>query len=238
MLLHVMNERAMFEDLYRYLIVSDLHLGMERMLEDRGFKVPNQFDFMLSELLRLVKLTDASGIIILGDVKHEIGSPAYPENFRRFFKILEDQAHVIVVKGNHDGNIEDFADVEIHSSRGFRKWNYYFTHGHTWPLDSLNGSEYLLMGHIHPEIRIMNEKTKKIFNSCWLKARPGKNFKKRYPDFAGEIIIFPAFNPLAGMALSEHNPGPLFRNRLLNMRSMDVYLLDSTYLGKFGNIKK
>lgn len=233
-----MNERAMFEDFYRYLIVSDLHLGMERMLEDKGFKVPDQFDFILSELLRLVELTDASGIIILGDVKHEIGLPAYPEKFRRFFKILEDQVHVIVVKGNHDGNIEDLVNAEIHPPHGFKKWNYYFMHGHTWPLDSLNGSEYLLMGHIHPEIRIMNEKTKRIFNSCWLKTRPGKNFKKYYPDFAGEIIIFPAFNSLAGMALSEQNPGLLFRNRLLSMSSMDVYLLDSTYLGKFGDIKK
>jgi len=235
--MHVTNERAMFEDSQKYLIVADLHLGIEKSLEEKGFKVPDQYNLILNKLSELIEITDAKDLIILGDIKHEIGVPSDIKKLQLFFKKLSSLVHIVIVKGNHDGGIEKFLDVEVHSPRGVLKWDIYFTHGHTWPLESLNNAKNLLMGHIHPEIRVMNEKTRRLFNSCWLKSKPGKNFKKFYPGFSGEIIIFPAFNPLVGMALSESNPGPLFRNNLISMHNMDVYLLDSTYLGKFGQLK-
>lgn len=228
----------MFEDEHKYLIISDLHLGIEKSLEGKGFRIPDQYGFLLDSILKLKNITDAEGIIILGDVKHDIGLPFEIKKFQNFFKTLSNELKIIIVKGNHDGGIENLIDAEIHSPRGILKWGIYFSHGHTWPSQSLNRAEYLLMGHIHPEIRILDEKTKKMYNSCWLKTHPGKNFKKHYPDFSGEIIIFPAFNPLVGMAIMDVIPGPLFNNGLINIKNLDVYLLDSTYLGKFGKIKK
>ncbi|MGC8663648.1 MAG: metallophosphoesterase [Thermoplasmata archaeon] len=235
--MHVMNERAMFEDSHKYLIISDLHLGLERSLEEKGFKVPDQYDSLLNRIFELAEITDARGLIILGDIKHDIGIPKDLKKFQTFFKKLSEQLKIIIIKGNHDGAIEKILDTEIHSPRGILKWDMYLSHGHTWPSHSLNRAKYLLMGHIHPEIKLINEKTKKLFNSCWLKTKPGKNFKKYYSYFNGEIIIFPAFNPLVGMAIPSVIPGPIFNNKLINIKNLDVYLLDSTYLGKFGSLK-
>ncbi len=232
----IRNHPAAYISSLDSLVIADLHLGIEHDMERKGVIVEPPDRKMLHELSILLDETGAKNIFILGDVKHAI-NPNHNEieKVRNFFNEIKKRANIFIIKGNHDGSLEKFLDVKIYGSRGIRRGDFYFNHGHTWPDKRLSGSKYLLMGHLHPEVKIIIPGEEKKFHRCWLIGTPGRKFKKYY-DFDGEIVILPAFNPFVGMSIREYAPGPLFRNGLVSMGNMEVYLLDSTDIGKFSHI--
>ncbi|MEM3850526.1 MAG: metallophosphoesterase [Thermoplasmata archaeon] len=234
----IFNKPAAFIESIDSLVISDLHLGIENEIEKKGVVISSQDQQMLKELNELIDEIGAKNLIILGDIKHSI-NPSYLEinKIKSFFKELSKKVNIKIVKGNHDGSIERIIDAKIYSPKGTRIGEFYFNHGHTWPYTTLNGANYLLMGHLHPEIKVFIPNSEKKFHKCWLIGKAGINFKKFY-DFNGKIIIFPAFNSMVGMSIREYVPGPLFRNGLIKMENMDVYLLNSIYLGKYSSFLK
>ena len=63
----------------RVLVVSDLHIGWELALTEKGIHVPSQTSKMLDKMLQLIKAQRLTSLIFLGDVKHTIATAEWGE---------------------------------------------------------------------------------------------------------------------------------------------------------------
>ncbi len=233
MLNPVYEKRALFNTEKKEIYICDLHIGVERELDSLGIKVLNQTEKMIDETLEIINETNARKLIILGDLKHGIGiDEKYVNDLKNFVNEVSKSVNIEIIKGNHDGKIEKILNIKVHGSRGFLNNDVYLLHGHTWPETSIGRARYLVMGHMHPEIKIRHDKNPKNFHAVWLYGKATKKFKDKY-NFQGNIIVMPAFNPLVGMVIRNYPIGPLFKNGFVNLENMDVYLLDSTNIGKY-----
>ena len=109
----------------KILCVGDLHLGYEGVLNKSGVFVSRQmFKEMINYFDKVFEKTgNVDKIILLGDVKHEIGSIMKQEwndvlgLIRYLGKKLSEDGEIIVVKGNHDKILEPILrNIEIPSN--------------------------------------------------------------------------------------------------------------------------
>ncbi len=221
------NERALYIQEIDAIVVADLHIGYEKSLEKRGILVRNNERNMLLKLQKLVDKYSAKNLIIVGDVKHQIGIDRNVKSLERI------NVNIIVVKGNHDGDIEKILNAEIYDSRGLKLGDYGFIHGHAWPSEEVMKAKYVLMGHIHPEIKLEDSQGNEHRYPCFLIGKLTQKGKEKYNSDA-KVIILPAFNPLVGSAMID-DMGPLLKNGIVG--EFEVYLLNGTYLGKLEDIR-
>jgi metallophosphoesterase superfamily enzyme len=64
-----------------------------------------------------------------------------------------------------------------------------------------------------------------------------------FEEGSPELIVMPMFNDLlGGLPVNQEAPesllGPLFRGGIVDMNQFDAYLLDGSYLGKVGFLRK
>lgn len=237
-------DRCLFLKKEKILIVGDLHLGYESVLRDKGMDIPkNQMREVLKIFGRIFKGTGKiKEIILLGDVKHEIGGKLKWEGedflnlVELFRKNLYKNGRVIITKGNHDNFlapiVENYDDVFLEDY--FLLDDILFFHGDRFSKQKLSEnvlekSKLLVIGHIHPAIEIVEDFKKEKYK-CFLFG------KSRY--FKKELIIFPSFFPLVEGTniLKRTRPGFI---EGLDIRNFDVFVLDSegsTY--DFGKVKK
>jgi len=222
-----------------WVCVADLHIGIEVQLRLGGFNIPSQTPKMLSSLEALADHGDK--LLILGDLKHRIPSVGYREN-KEIVPFMEHLGNcyesITLVSGNHDGGISAVlpGSVRAISGRGVRIDNIGAFHGHVWPSESAMGADHVVMGHIHPSVLLVDSLGAKTNEKCWVRARlNAKAVSERYDHCPKELVVVPAFNPLlTGTPVNSKNCamiGPVFRNRLVNEKSMNAYLLDGTNLG-------
>ncbi|OYT59585.1 phosphoesterase [Euryarchaeota archaeon ex4484_178] len=223
-------ERAVFIDDIAALLIADLHIGYEEELQARGIVVPWQWEEMRRRIIELMQDTGARKLIILGDIKHDILSK--PFYIRKFFEGMDYE--IMAVKGNHDGGIEDIVSFPVHPASGFRLGRYGFLHGHSWPSEDVMSSEILFMGHMHPEVELLDSMGKSHRMPCFLMGELNDKGKEKYGKKV-KIVVLPAFNPLVGASIGKPI-GPLFKNGLVE--DMDVYLLNGTYLGKYSEFQR
>src|ERR1041385_7120699 len=97
----------LFEEGKRYVAVTDLHIGLEAEILEKGVKMPSLALTMATELVELIRKENAGGIMLLGDIKHSIGLINKQEwdEIPSFLKKLSEKADVYLVPGNHDANI-------------------------------------------------------------------------------------------------------------------------------------
>ncbi|VVB75228.1 3',5'-cyclic adenosine monophosphate phosphodiesterase CpdA [Candidatus Tiddalikarchaeum anstoanum] len=138
-----------------YAIISDLHIGFEEDLEDRGYIIPDQTPKFLQ---RIEKLREkAKKLVILGDVKHKIFLKRRKILYDFLAKISALFESVIIVKGNHDGKIEEytchFANIEVVNE--FRIGHSLLMHGNKNPsIENIKDVDTLMLGHFHSSYRI------------------------------------------------------------------------------------
>jgi len=241
--LPVTGERAIFLKEERAIVIADIHIGIEREYIMQGVNMPSQTDILLDRCKGLLLKTGAEKIIIAGDVKHVIpGGEGKQEDGRRevgrFLKHLHEYADVEVVKGNHDGNIRS-KYAKIHSSRGILLGDVAIIHGHSWPSPDITKGKVMLVGHIHPHVRISTTVGYSYMKPCWVRGKfIQRKFMERYPEGNKKMewIVMPAFNPLCGgMAINkERVEGAIFS--MMDMENAFVYLLDGINLGRVRNI--
>lgn len=159
----------------RALVVSDLHIGWERLLSQRGVHVPSQTPKIKNMLLNLIEETEPTHMILLGDIKDAITKVSMEEwkDIPEFFeKIQEKVKQIDVILGNHDGNLEPLLPevINIVPSSGTSFGEIGLLHGHAWPAPKLLKCRSLVTGHVHPTVVIRDPMGLRITRQVFFKA--------------------------------------------------------------------
>ena len=175
------NQRALFWQEQKAVIISDLHIGKTAYFRKNGIPIPS--DILEKDITRLSILIEnfsAEQLLIVGDFLHA-GKNKDFELFEEW-RSKNSRLKIILIKGNHDIHKADFLkllDITIvDNSLKFEP----FTFIHE-PLDSEN--EYSISGHLHPGVTVKLERRKTVRLPCF-----------RVSD---NQLILPAFSEFTGL---------------------------------------
>lgn len=207
------------------LLVADLHLGMEEDLELQGIHVPyNVSADVRGMVLEALARSNARRLMILGDLKHELGSGLrveYEEVEGLLRGARELGVDVALVRGNHDNFIAPV--VNRLGGRVFQDFarvgDCCLIHGHMDFRPDENGCQCLVMGHEHPTVTLKDDVGIKHRFKAFLWGAVG----------GSSVLVLPSPNPLAqGMPVNEVEPGDLISPvlRRADVDSFDVYALE------------
>ncbi len=224
---------ALFRDGARQgMVISDLHLGWETALSEKGIFVPAQMPKILASLEGLISEFKPDELLILGDVKYSVAAAYMSEwhDVPDFFDALKDHVGLIcIVRGNHDGGLEPLlsSSVKVLASSGVVFGGIGFFHGHRWPALNLLGCKTLVMGHVHPVVVFRDLAGFRTTRQVWVRAKVdgrglarvvlGKHGVKvegsvdealwrsaKVKPLVEELFIMPSFNEfLGGRPLNE-----------------------------------
>lgn len=185
------------EDDKRYVVVSDLHIGLEAELGAKGITVQSSLvREMQNELLSLLTKEKAVGLVLLGDIKNTVGAISKQEwdDIPAFFKGLSSAADVYLVPGNHDSNIRHLVpdSVNVAASKGMVIGDTLFLHGHSMPSDARSHVRRIVMGHVHPVFM----KKGSVINGerVWISIQAKKEALFSSERGSVDIVIVPSFN--------------------------------------------
>ena len=210
----------------KMVVVADLHIGWEVSLAEEGVHVPSQTAKLQRKLSEIIKKVKPQKILFLGDIKHTIAK-AEVEEWRDvpqlFESIAEDVDEIMVIPGNHDGNLEPLLpeNVKILPITGIKVGDTGFFHGHTWPSPELLACKNLVIGHLHPVVVFRDPLGFRITTQVWIEAKcdglelarallrrlrikiekgTAKTFKEKFGAIprVDKLFIMPAFNDFLG----------------------------------------
>jgi uncharacterized protein len=226
-------------------LVADVHLGLasgpEIPLGPPGASAPE----LAEQLLRICRQASARRLIVAGDAKHPIvGVPPWlrPVVFDFFASLLDASITPEIVLGNHDvGLVRHLPrEVVVHPPEGAVVAGLGIFHGHRWPSGKVLSARTLVAGHLHPGFRFApTADAPDGKRKAWVRVAFEPNVGVVGPDRrrsrARELIVLPAFHPLAGTeSLNRERPerGRSFLyGRFLARGEPRAYLLDGTDLG-------
>jgi len=148
-------------------IIADLHLGIEKLLFERGIRSSDVSEKLVKKTLKVLKRAKKEKLIIAGDIKENPVS--VPREARNYLKEVGEHAEVILVKGNHDGGIERVPGIDVVSAKGFSYRKLGIFHGHAWAKDEVMECKHVLMGHNHLHVKIGGR-----WESVWIEMEPDK----------------------------------------------------------------
>ncbi|MFH1977723.1 MAG: metallophosphoesterase [Candidatus Aenigmatarchaeota archaeon] len=228
------------------LIVSDLHIGIEHDYFLAGIKINSQTNTMRDRLDNIIKMTKAKNLILLGDIKHKVPGVSYQEikEIPEFLNHLAKKIKITYVIGNHDPGVEKLVpkSVDIKPTHGFLKNKIYYNHGHAWPDKSFLGADYLIMGHMQPQIQFKNNLGATWMEAVWVRTELNKKtITEKYGkyDKLPEAIIVPSFNKMAGghalnVKKEKQRKTPMMS--MIKKNTSKIYLLDGTFLGELKDL--
>ena len=232
------------------LLISDLHLGLEKELAKKGFRVPSYTVKMTDRIRNLAEAYKPERIVILGDVKHTVGRvedidwgviPWFFETMLDLFPAVE------VVPGNHDGSIKTVLPqkVILHHSDGTvvgaGRSKVGVAHGHAWPSQKGIATGNLVIGHSHFTYEMRDSLGTRSRDSVWVFARydvarmMAKAGYKSRAKGQGELRVMPPFNRMVGgqpiNVGKSFEFGPVLSSGAINIEEADIFLLDGTRVG-------
>lgn len=224
------------------LVVADYHAGIERTFRRDGVEIDSRADARREELLGLLDDVDPVRVLFLGDLGHHIGQPdgAELEELLDLEHHLRDR-EVTLVPGNHDGLLGDALEFAVADGAGIKIGDLGFVHGHTWPDPAILDVSVLAIGHEHPCVRLEDDVGGSRIERVWLRgeADPTPFETHHETDLGGpdDIVVFPAFNELAG-GTWVNVAGQNFLSPFLPAAapSAQAYLLDGPRLGQYEKI--
>lgn len=231
----------------RILVLADYHAGVEAALSAEGVEVPSRATERREHVERLLADTEPDHVVVLGDLASAIGTPGRAERdeLEAVLEAMTAVCPVTVVKGNHDGDIEDVAaaaeiDVTVTPTDGTRIGPVGFAHGHTWPQPEVLTAETVCTAHEHPMVRLEDEVGGRRIERVWLRGdlNPAP-FIAQYDqdlDISGELVVFPAFNAFTGGTWVNAERDFLSPFLPEGLASGEAYLLDGTRLGPYDRI--
>jgi hypothetical protein len=187
----------LLEDDQRYIAISDLHIGFEGTL-GKGINIGSEryVAEMLDELSHIIKKETADALILLGDIKSSIHTITKAEwrSIPEFLNKLCKLTKVILIPGNHDGNIHHLIPREVRmiSNRGMVLDDTLLIHGHTMPAATSSSVKRIVMGHMHPVF--MKEGNVLNGQRVWIYLKTMK--RQIFNDSTGmlDVIVLPSFN--------------------------------------------
>jgi len=219
------------------LVISDLQIGFEVHLAQKGISIPQiQFEEILEDLKKIKFITKAKRILINGDIKHEF-KEATKQEWRETIEFLnfckKEFKEIIIVRGNHDNyllNILSNLEIPFFDPYYFED-EFCFLHGHKKV--EVPDCKYLIIGHDQPAIVLRDE-----FEKVKLKAfLVGKYENKK-------LIVLPSFSPISfGSEINNFLPKDFLSPYLQesNVENFEVYAIDKSVgtlkLGKLRNLR-
>lgn len=223
----------------RALVIADYHAGIETELRYEGIEVESRADDRREQLLSLIEETGAGRVVILGDLAHWIGEPigAELDEIQGLIEAVTDRVPATLVKGNHDGEIEDAIDIPVTDSSGIRIGDVGFVHGHTWPSREVLSAAVVCVGHEHPAVRLEDEVGGRRVERVWMRGPLSSDPFEDGEGIDAELVIFPAFNELVGRTwVNVEGQGFLAPYLPDALADAQTYLLDGTRLGAYGTL--
>ncbi len=229
------------------LLVSDLHLGLEKELAKKGFRLPPYSVKMVARIRDLAERHRAARLAVLGDVKHTVGKVedidwgVVPWFFQTMLDLFE---QVDVVPGNHDGNIKTVLPprVRLHPSQGMvlgsGRGRVGLAHGHAWPSEEAIATRNLVIGHSHFTYEMKDSLGARTREAVWVSAAydvaalmEGAGYESR-PRGSGKLTVMPPFNRLVGGQPINRSKsfqfGPVLSSRSVSLEDADIFLTDGT----------
>ena len=175
------NQRALFWQEQKAVIISDLHIGKTAYFRKNGIPIPSGIlEKDLERLQNLVDLFSADELLIVGDFLHA-GKNKDFEIFEEW-RSKNSALKIILIKGNHDIHKASFLQhLDISIVEDFLTIDP-FTFIHE-PLDS--DKQFSISGHLHPGVTVKLERRKTVRLPCF-----------RVSDHQ---LILPAFSEFTGL---------------------------------------
>ena len=238
----------------RYLVLSDLHIGIEGEAASSGIHLPSMLPVLLERVRELITSQSADVLLLLGDVKHRIAGVSWREarQLREFVvevsKLVDE---VVIVPGNHDVGVYSLTEgsARIAPSRGLGIGDAWLLHGHTWPHPEALKRDLIIIGHTHPVLRLFEDdvavrqriyllaRTRRARLYEALLTRPGygelvKSYSRRG---VMRLLVMPHFNPAAGgveveQLVSSKMGSPLLRSGVFKIGDALVVTLGGVIL--------
>jgi putative SbcD/Mre11-related phosphoesterase len=229
------------------LLISDLHLGLEKELAKKGFSLPSYSVKMVGRIRDLAERHGTKRLAVLGDVKHTVGKvedidwgmvPFFFDTMLDLFESVE------VVPGNHDGGLKTVLPprVKLHPSQGTvlgsGRGRVGVAHGHAWPSEEAIACRNLVIGHSHFTYEMKDQLGSRTRESVWVSAgydvaqlMEGAGYKSRATG-KGKLIVMPPFNRMVGGQPINRSKsfqfGPVLSSRSVSLEEADIFLLDGT----------
>jgi len=229
------------------LLISDLHLGLEKEMAKKGFRLPAYSVKMVDRVRDLAERYGTERLAVLGDVKHTVGKVedidwgAVPWFFDTMLDLF---GSVEVVPGNHDGSIKTVLPprVVLHPSQGTvlgsGRNRIGVAHGHAWPSEEAIAARNLVIGHSHFTYEMRDPLGSRTREAVWvtavydvaeLMAGAGHRSKARGK---GKLTVMPPFNRLVGGQPINRSRsfefGPVLSSRSVSLDEADIFLTDGT----------
>ncbi|WP_240148818.1 metallophosphoesterase [Halorubellus sp. JP-L1] len=229
------------------LALADFHAGIETALRyERGVNLDSRAEARREQVTSLVAEHAVDELVVVGDFMHSIGGPGGAERGEIEVLLESLRVPVTVVKGNHDGDLAEWAEVAVTDPGGVRIGDVGFAHGHTWPAPEVLRADVVCVGHEHPQVRLTDEVGGSRVERAWLRGGlDARAFAGQYDDDAGlspgsvdgDLVVFPAFNDRCGGTWVNVD-GRGFLSPFLPDALVDgqAYLLDGTRLGRYERV--
>ena len=189
------NIPALYHPGLDMLVLSDLHLGLEGSMTSEGSYVPKfQLDEILEEIEKARSKTEASRVLVNGDLKNEFRKSYYSEK-EEVGKLVQHLKRrfeeAIIVEGNHDQFIEKTVEDEgLEMKDYFLEDGVLFIHGDKKIEEIEEGLEYntIVIGHEHPALSLKDDigVVEKIDCFLYGETENGRN-----------IVVLPAFSNIS-----------------------------------------
>jgi hypothetical protein len=169
------------------LAVSDLHLGYEGAMANKGTFIPKvNLRHILETLGKALDEKKAKRIMITGDIKNTF-SDVITDELNELYDLAdflkERDVELALVKTKHDNFVERYSErmgLKVYRDQAELK-EYLFFHGDEEPAVA-SGTRMLIMGHEHPAIGITGSSGKRERLRCFL-----------YGKFKGRpLLVMPA----------------------------------------------
>ncbi len=234
------------KEMNKTLIVSDLHIGYVYGRNKKGIILPES-KRPEDDIIRLLDEKKPDTLIFLGDFKDAIYGTPHPIAGRiwKFLKRLVKKTNVIIVKGNHDGKIEEVIPEEINliQAEGFRltqketNKSIGLWHGHASPALDVWTADITISAHAHPAYTFRDEIGSKITQKVWVKAK-WLNILEGKPDRIH--IIIPPFNRyIEGYSIdSEYFRTIVLMRDAIDFENAEVFTLEGVLIGTLRNLRE
>ena len=229
------------------LLISDLHLGLEKEMAKKGFRLPAYSVRMVDRIRNIADRYHSRRLAVLGDVKHTVGKVedidwgVIPWFFDTMLDLFES---VEVVPGNHDGSIKTVLPhrVVLHPSQGAvlgkGRGRIGVAHGHAWPSEEAIKTRNLVIGHSHFTYEMRDPLGSRSREAVWVTAEydvaelmEGAGYSSKATG-KGKLTVMPPFNRLVGGQPINRSRsfqfGPVLSSRSVSLDEADIFLTDGT----------